>query len=94
MRVRVYVTLKPSVFDPQGKTVTDALHSLGYGGIGDVRQGKFFELEVDASTADEARRLATEAAGAVLANPVIESFRIDVESVVPASSGTASGALS
>ncbi len=87
MRVRVYVTLKPSVFDPQGKTVTDALHSLGYGAIGDVRQGKFFELDVDASTPEEARRLATEAATAVLANPVIESFRVDIEPATTTPSG-------
>ena len=61
MRVRVYVTLKPSVFDPQGKTVTDALHSLGYSRISEVRQGKFFEFDVDARTADEATALATQA---------------------------------
>jgi phosphoribosylformylglycinamidine synthase len=59
--------------------VTDALHSLGYGAIGDVRQGKYFELDVDAGTVDEARRVGSEAASAVLANPVIESFRIEVE---------------
>ena len=46
MRARVFVTLKPSVFDPQGQTIADALHSLGYGGVGDVRQGKYFELEL------------------------------------------------
>ena len=90
MRVRVYVTLKPSVFDPQGKTVTDALHSLGYGAIGDVRQGKFFELDVDAATPAEAQRIAGEAAGKVLANPVIESFRIDVDSTTPVAVGTVS----
>ena len=90
MRVRVYVTLKPSVFDPQGKTVTDALHSLGYSAIGDVRQGKFFELDIAAPTQDEAKRLATEAASTVLANPVIESFRVEVEGVAPVSSGAVS----
>ena len=79
MRVRVYVTLKPSVFDPQGRTVTDALHSLGYNGVREVRQGKFFELDVDAATPDAARALAAEAADKVLANPVIESYRIDVD---------------
>ena len=84
MRVRVYVTLKPSVFDPQGKTVTDALHSLGYSRISEVRQGKFFEFDVDARTADEATALATQAAGTVLANPVIESFRIEVDAAIPA----------
>ena len=49
MKARVFVTLKPSVFDPQGKTIADALHSLGYKGVGDVRQGKYFELELDAA---------------------------------------------
>jgi phosphoribosylformylglycinamidine synthase len=84
MRVRVYVTLKPSVFDPQGKTVTDALHTLGYIGVRDVRQGKYFELDIDAGTADEARRLASEAADKLLANPVIESYRIEVAEEVRA----------
>jgi phosphoribosylformylglycinamidine synthase subunit PurS len=78
MRARVFVTLKPSVFDPQGTTVADALHSLGYAAVRDVRQGKYFELEIDAGTQDEARRLATEAADKLLANPVIESYRIEV----------------
>jgi phosphoribosylformylglycinamidine synthase PurS subunit len=78
MRARVFVTLKPSVFDPQGTTVADALHTLGYAAIKDVRQGKYFELEIDVSSADEARRIAAEAAGKLLANPVIESYRIEV----------------
>ena len=51
MRARVFVTLKPSVFDPQGKTIADALHSLGYGGVEDVRQGKYFELDLAATEA-------------------------------------------
>lgn len=79
MKARVYVTLKPSVFDPQGRTITDALHSLGYTGVGDVRQGKFFELELDGATADQARALAAEVADKVLANPVIESYRVEIE---------------
>ena len=79
MRARVFVTLKPSVFDPQGKTIADALHSLGYTGVGDVRQGKFFELEVNAASADQAKKLASEVADKVLANPVIESYRVEVE---------------
>ena len=78
MRARVFVTLKPSVFDPQGTTVADALHTLGYAAVRDVRQGKYFELEIEAGTQDEARRLATEAADKLLANPVIESYRIEV----------------
>ena len=80
MRARVFVTLKPSVFDPQGTTVADALHTLGYVAVKDVRQGKYFELDIDAETAEDARRLASEAADKLLANPVIESYRIEVDS--------------
>jgi phosphoribosylformylglycinamidine synthase len=79
MRARVFVTLKPSVFDPQGTTVTEALHTLGYASVKDVRQGKYFELDIDASSSDEARRLASEAADKLLANPVIESYRVEVD---------------
>jgi phosphoribosylformylglycinamidine synthase len=80
MQARVFVTLKPSVFDPQGTTVAEALHTLGYATVRDVRQGKYFELEIDASSAEEARRLASEAADRLLSNPVIESYRIEVAS--------------
>ena len=80
IQARVFVTLKPSVFDPQGTTVAEALHTLGYATVRDVRQGKYFELEIDAASADEARRLASEAADRLLSNPVIESYRIEVAS--------------
>ena len=79
MKARVFVTLKPSVFDPQGRTIAEALHSMGYEGIGEVRQGKYFELEVAASSADAARALAADVADKLLANPVIESYRIEVD---------------
>ena len=79
MRARVFVTLKPSVFDPQGRTIADALHSLGYTGIGDVRQGKYFEVEVDAASPDAARTIVTDIANKVLANPVIETHRIEID---------------
>jgi phosphoribosylformylglycinamidine synthase PurS subunit len=78
MTARVFVTLKPSVFDPQGHTITEALHQMGYPGVEDVRQGKYFELTVPATSADEARALAAEVAHKLLANPVIESYRIEV----------------
>ena len=58
MKARVYVTLKPSVFDPQGSVVAEALHTLGYADVQDVRQGKFFELDLDATD-----RAAVEASG-------------------------------
>jgi phosphoribosylformylglycinamidine synthase PurS subunit len=79
VRARVFVALKPSVFDPQGTTVNEALHSLGYTAVKDVRQGKYFELEVEARSVDEARRIVSEAADKLLANPVIESYRIEID---------------
>ena len=79
MRARVFVTLKQSVFDPQGTTVAEALHTLGYDSVKDVRQGKYFELEIDTANAEEAKRVAREAADKLLANPVIESYRIEVD---------------
>ena len=78
MRARVFVTLKPSVFDPQGKTIADALHSLGYGTVEDVRQGKYFELDLSTSEVGRAKALAAEVADKLLANPVIESYHIEI----------------
>ena len=79
MKAKVFVTLKPSILDPQGKTITSALHSLGYGAVQDVRQGKYFELDIAAETIDQARTLASEVADKLLANPVIESYRVEIE---------------
>ena len=79
MRARVFVTLKPSVFDPQGRTIADALHSLGYVAVEQVRQGKYFELDLATVETTEARALAAEVADKLLANPVIESYRIEVD---------------
>ena len=78
MRARVFVTLKPSVFDPQGTTVAEALHSMGYQSVKDVRQGKYFELDIDTSNADEARKIVNEVSDKLLANPVIESFKVEL----------------
>ena len=79
MRARVFVTLKPSVFDPQGRTIVDALQSLGYPKVADVRQGKYFELDLATTERAQAEQLAAEVADKVLANPVIESYRIEVD---------------
>jgi phosphoribosylformylglycinamidine synthase len=76
-KARVYVTLKRSVFDPQGKTVHDALASLGYSAVAGVRQGKFFEVELDLRP-EQAQPVLEEIAQRVLSNPVIESFRVEV----------------
>ncbi|MDA1094659.1 MAG: phosphoribosylformylglycinamidine synthase subunit PurS [Acidobacteria bacterium] len=79
MKTRVFVTLKPSVFDPQGRTIVEALGSMGYGSVRDVRQGKYFEVEVAAASVEEARETVSEVADKLLANPVIESYRIEVD---------------
>ena len=78
MRARVFVTLKPSVFDPQGRTIAEALHSLGYSGVDEVRQGKYFELDLATTEPGTAKALAAEVADKVLANPVIESYRVEI----------------
>ena len=77
-KARVYVTLKKSVFDPQGKTIHDALKGLGYAQVTDVRQGKFFELELHAEDRHTAEVRVAEMAAKLLANPVIESYRVEV----------------
>ncbi len=79
MRARVFVTLKPSVFDPQGRTIADALRSLGYQGVDEVRQGKYFELDLATADPAEAKALAADVADKLLANPVIESYRVEVD---------------
>ena len=79
VKTKVFVTLKPSVFDPQGKTIVDALRSMGYTAVQDVRQGKYFELDVEAGSTDEARSMVAEVAEKLLANPVIESYRVEVD---------------
>lgn len=88
MKAKVYVTLKPSILDPQGKTVAGALRTLGYDAVRDVRQGKYFELDIDAATSQQARSLAREMADRLLANPVIESYRVEVGETVGDDPGT------
>lgn len=74
MKVRILVSLKDSVLDPQGQTVKNALHTLGYGSIKDIRQGKVFELELEGVSQEEAEKIIPEISDKVLANPIIEKF--------------------
>jgi len=74
MKVRILVSFKDSVLDPQGQTVKNALHTLGYHSIKDVRQGKVFEIDLESVSRQEAQTLIPEIADRVLANPIIEKF--------------------
>jgi phosphoribosylformylglycinamidine synthase PurS subunit len=80
MKAVVHVTLKPEVLDPQGKAIQRASASLGYAAVRAVRQGKVFEIELDAAALDDdpqrARALLEELCEKLLANPVIEDYRI------------------
>jgi phosphoribosylformylglycinamidine synthase subunit PurS len=80
MRARVFVSLKKSVLDPQGKTIHHSLRNLGYGCVQDVRQGKFFEILLDSTLSkDEVRQEIERMAKSVLTNPVIEEFSYELE---------------
>jgi len=79
MKARVFVSPKTTVLDPQGQAIRSALHSLGYAAVEDVRQGKLFELVIaDGVTRDQALKDLETIAHEVLANPVIEEYRIEL----------------
>jgi phosphoribosylformylglycinamidine synthase subunit PurS len=79
MKAKIYVTLKPSVLDPQGKAIQHSVELLGYKNVADVRQGKYFEIALDSTiTVAEANILVENIAKDVLANPVIEDFRVEI----------------
>jgi phosphoribosylformylglycinamidine synthase len=78
MKARVTVTLKPSILDPQGKAIEGALKGLGVEGIGSVRQGKVFEIEIDTIDRAAAEARLREAAEKLLANTVIENYRVEI----------------
>ena len=77
MKAIVYVTLKPDVLDPQGEAIRKACGTLGYADVASVRQGKLFEVELTAATEQEARSLVSELCEKLLANPVIENYRVE-----------------
>jgi phosphoribosylformylglycinamidine synthase len=80
MKAKVHVTLKRSVLDPQGKTIHHAVETLGYRGIEDIRQGKYFEIALDDSVGrEEASAMIEEIAREVLSNPVLEEFSVALE---------------
>jgi len=78
MKARVTVTLKTGILDPQGKAIEGALKSLGVGGVASVRQGKVFDIEVDGTDRARTEAALKEAAEKLLANTVIENYRVEV----------------
>lgn len=78
MRFRVFVSLKPTVLDPQGQTICSALNGMGHRSIADVRQGKYFDITLaPEASREEAAREIEQIAQDVLANPVIEDYRVE-----------------
>jgi phosphoribosylformylglycinamidine synthase len=80
MKVRVFVTLKSGVLDPQGKAIGHALQGLGFDGVGEVRQGKVIDLELAETDATRARAVVKEMCEQLLANTVIEKYEIELKS--------------
>ena len=80
MKAKICVTLKPGLLDAQGKTVKSALESLGFKGVTDVRIGKYIELELDGTKAAPAKKAVERMCKKLLANPVVETYHIDVKS--------------
>ena len=80
MKAKVYVTLKAGVLDPQGKAIRHSVELLGFSGIRDIRQGKYFEIAIESElNAEQARTEAVRMAHDVLSNPIIEDFRVEIE---------------
>ncbi len=80
MKAKVYVNLKAGVLDPQGKAIQHSVELLGFSGISDVRQGKFFEIALDDSVdSQQAREAVEKMAREVLSNPIIEDYRVEIE---------------
>ena len=78
MKAKVLVTLKSGVLDPQGKAIAAALGHLGFSGIGEVRQGKYIEVELDETDREKARRQVDAMCRQLLANTVIENYSIEL----------------
>ena len=76
MKVKVVVTLKSGVLDPQGKAIKQTLNGMGFANVKDVRQGKYFDIDIDESDEQKAKQSAEEICKKLLANQVIEDFKV------------------
>ncbi|MGA9364364.1 MAG: phosphoribosylformylglycinamidine synthase subunit PurS [Bacteroidota bacterium] len=79
--MKITVTLRKSILDPQGKAIEHAISTLGYGQVGEVRTGKLIELKINCLTKDEAERVTNELCKKLLANPVMEDYTYTIEQV-------------
>ena len=79
MKAKVYVNLKSGVLDPQGKAIQHSVELLGFSGISDVRQGKYFEISLEGVDDSQAREQLEKMAREVLSNPIIEDYRVEIE---------------
>ena len=80
MKARITVTLKSGVLDPQGRAIANALNALGFGNVEDVRQGKLIEVKLKAVSEEEAREELDRMCRKLLANTVIENYRVELPS--------------
>jgi phosphoribosylformylglycinamidine synthase subunit PurS len=79
LRVKIFVSLKSGVLDPQGKAIERSLHTLGYGEVQDVRMGKYIEFTVESSSRQTAEARVREMSDKLLTNPVIEDYRYEIQ---------------
>jgi len=80
-KANITITLRPSILDPEGKTIEQSLHQLGYADVHNIRMGKHVEVDVDAGTEKEAREIVDNICSKLLANPVMEDYTFRVENL-------------
>jgi len=78
MKARIHITLKNGVLDPQGRAIASALHALGFNSVGDVRQGKYIEVDLAETDKAKAKSAVDQMCGKLLANTVIENYAIEL----------------
>jgi phosphoribosylformylglycinamidine synthase len=76
---KIYITLKPTVNDPQGLTIKGSLHHLGFNSVDDVRAGKYIEIRINEDDSNKAQKQVNEMCRKLLANPIIENYRFELE---------------
>lgn len=78
---KIYITLKPTVNDPQGLAINGSLHHLGFNSVEDVRAGKYMEIRINEESDNKAHKIVNEMCHKLLANPIIENYRFELEKI-------------